>query len=170
MDLKQYIRDVPDFPTPGILFRDITPLLKHAGAFKDAIDRLAEYCIGLDADVIVGIEARGFVFSAPLAYQLGKPLIPVRKKGKLPFDTHTLRYALEYGFDALEIHTDAIAKNQRVVIVDDLLATGGTVAATAGLVEQAKGRLVGIAVLIELTELGGRHSLEGCDVFSLLKY
>ncbi len=170
MDLKQYIRDVPDFPTPGVLFRDITPLLKHAAAFKDAIDRLAEYCVRLDADAIVGIEARGFVFSAPLAYQLGKPFIPVRKKGKLPFDTHTLTYALEYGFDALEIHTDAIANDQRVVIVDDLLATGGTVAATAGLVEQANGRLVGIAVLIELTELEGRQALERYDVFSLLKY
>ena len=170
MDLKQYIRDVPDFPEPGILFRDITPLLKDPSAFKVAIDQIAEYCDGLDVDAIVGIDARGFVFSAPLAYQLGKPLIPVRKKGKLPFDTHTLTYSLEYGHDAVEIHTDAIAKDERVVIVDDLLATGGTMAAAAGLVRQAAGQVAGIAVIIELTELEGRKALNGYDVFSLLKY
>ena len=170
MDLKDYIRDIPDFPTPGILFRDITPLLKDSAAFREAVDRLAEHYASRDLDTIVGIDARGFLLAAPLAYRLGKPLVLVRKEGKLPFKTHKITYALEYGSDAVEIHIDAIENGQRVLIVDDLLATGGTMAATASLVEQTDGQVAGLAVLVELTDLNGRARLEGYDVLSLVKY
>ena len=170
MDLKDYIRDIPDFPTPGILFRDITPLLQHPGAFREAIDRLAEYAAARSPDAIVGIDARGFLLAAPLAYNLGKPLIPVRKEGKLPFDTHKVSYALEYGSDAVELHTDAIVSGHGILIVDDLLATGGTMAAAARLVQEAGGYVAGLAVLVELTELAGRARLEGYEVLSLIKY
>ena len=170
MELKDYIRDIPDFPAPGILFRDITPLLKDSAAFREAIDRLADYYETREFDTIVGIDARGFLLAAPLAYRLGKALVPVRKEGKLPFKTHKVTYELEYGSDAVEVHTDAIADGQRVLIVDDLLATGGTMAATASLVEQTGGQVAGVGVLVELTELNGRAPLGGYDVLSLVKY
>ena len=170
MDLKDYIRDIPDFPAPGILFRDITPLLKDSVAFREAIDRLADYYETREFDTIVGIDARGFLLAAPLAYRLGKALVPVRKEGKLPFKTHKVTYELEYGSDAVEVHTDAIADGQRVLIVDDLLATGGTMAATASLVEQIGGQVAGVGVLVELTDLNGRALLGGYDVLSLVKY
>ena len=170
MELKDYIRSIPDFPSPGILFRDITPLLKDTTAFREAVDKLAEYCAPRHVDTIVGIEARGFLLAAPLAYNLQKPLVPVRKQGKLPFETHSVTYALEYGSDTVEVHTDAIANGQRVLIVDDLLATGGTAAATARLVEEAGGQVAGVAFLIELAGLDGRNHLQGYDAFSLIKH
>ena len=169
MKLKDYIREVPDFPRPGILFRDITPLLKDAAAFHEAVDQLVEYSASLHVDAIVGIDARGFLLAAPLAYRLGKPLVPVRKEGKLPFQTHKVTYALEYGSDAVEVHIDAISQGQRVLIVDDLLATGGTMAAAAKLVETTGGRVAGLAVLVELVDLNGRGCLEGYDLLSLIR-
>ena len=169
-ELTSHIRDIPDFPSPGIVFRDITPLLKNHPAFNASIDRIAEYCTSIQPDSIVAIEARGFLLAAPLAYKLDKPLIPIRKKGKLPFHTHKVEYALEYGYDTVEVHTDAITKGQRVVIVDDLLATGGTMAAAAQLVEKTGGHVSGLAVLIELTDLGGRERLNGYDIISLISY
>ena len=170
MDLKDYIRDVPDFPQPGILFKDITPLLKDPAAFGNVVQRFAEHYEDRQVDVVVGIEARGFLLAAPLAFRLGKPLVPVRKVGKLPFETHSVTYALEYGDDTVEVHTDAISGGQRVLVVDDLLATGGTLAAGAGLVEEAGGRLAGLAVLVELSELKGRERLPGHEVLSLVEY
>ena len=170
MDLKKYIRDVPDFPAPGIMFRDITPLLQTPDAFRTVIDDLGEYCARKSADVIVGIDARGFLLSAPVAYSLGKPLVPVRKRGKLPFETHGVAYALEYGDDTVEIHVDGITPGGRAVIVDDLLATGGTMSAAAKLVELTGGVVTGVAVLVELTELGGRSRLGGYDVHALIQY
>ena len=170
MELKGYIREIPDFPRPGILFKDITPLLKSPVAFQHVMDRFAQHYADHPIDVIIGIEARGFLFAAPLALSLDKPLIPVRKEGKLPFETHRVRYALEYGDSAVELHTDAIAPGQRVLIVDDLLATGGTLAAGARLVETVGGQVAGLAVLVELADLHGRDRLRGYDVFSLVQY
>jgi len=170
MDLKSYIRDVPDFPVPEIMFKDITPVLKEPAALLYVIESFAErYADGL-IDLIVGVEARGFLFAAPLALRLGKPLIPVRKKGKLPADTISVSYALEYGEASVEVHIDAIGPGQKILIVDDLLATGGTLAAAAGLVEQAGGEVAGFAVLIELTALEGRARLAPHDLFSLVQY
>ncbi len=169
MDLSQYIRDIPDFPRPGILFKDITPLLAEPKALREAVDRLSILCEPLKVDTIVSIEARGFLFAAPLAYCMGKPLVPVRKKGKLPYDTYSVTYDLEYGTDTVEVHTDAISNGHRVLIVDDLLATGGTMAAAAKLVERTGGTIAGLAVLVELTDLRGRERLEGYDTFSLVK-
>ena len=170
VELEEYIRSIPDFPEPGVLFRDITPLLRAPVAFREALNRLTEFEASRNADIIVGIEARGFLLAAPLAHVAHRPLVPVRKKGKLPFETHSVAYSLEYGADAVEVHTDAIANGQRVLIVDDLLATGGTMAAAASLVERAGGVVVGLAVLVELTELNGRAQLEGYDVLSLIRY
>ena len=170
MDLKEHIREIPDFPTPGILFRDITPLLGHPEAFRFAVDRLAERFASEPFDAVVGIESRGFVFAAPLAYRLGVPLAPVRKQGKLPFDTHSVTYALEYGSDSLEVHVDAIGEGSRALIVDDLLATGGTAAATVRLVERSGARVAGLAFVIELTDLGGRNALSGYRVESLVTW
>ncbi len=170
MDLSEYIRDIPDFPRPGILFKDITPLLAEPKALHEAVDRLSELCAPLKVDTIVSIEARGFLFAAPLAYCIGKPLIPVRKKGKLPFDTYSVTYDLEYGTDTVEVHTDAISNGQRVLIVDDLLATGGTMAAAAKLVESTGGTIAGLVVLLELTDLGGRERLKDYTTLSLVKY
>lgn len=170
MELQEYIRDIPDFPHEGILFRDVTPLLKDAAAFRASVACMAEYCSRLNPDVVASIEARGFLFASPLAYCIGKPLIPIRKGGKLPFKTHTVSYTLEYGSDSVQVHTDAINQGQRVVIVDDLLATGGTMSAAVKLVEQAGGLVAGLAVLIELTELKGREMLKGYDTFSLIEY
>ncbi len=170
MDLKSYIRDIPDFPVPGILFRDITPLLKEPVAFQYVIDRLFERYSSDTIDSIVAIEARGFLFGSPLAHRLGKPLVLARKQGKLPAESLTMEYALEYGTNVVEMHKDGILPGQGVLIVDDLLATGGTLAATARLVERAGGRVEGLALVIELTELQGRNLLQGYDIFALVQY
>ena len=170
MDLKKYIRDIPDFPKEGILFKDITPLLAAPSAFAMAVDQIASLCGPYNVDTIVSIESRGFLFAAPLAYRMGKPLIPVRKKGKLPYNTHSVTYDLEYGTDTVEVHTDAISHGQRILILDDLLATGGTMAAAAELVEQTGGNVAALTVLIELTELNGRDRLPGYEVISLIQY
>lgn len=169
MQLKDYIRNVPDFPTPGIQFKDITPLLKAPDAFREAINELARYCAARAIDAIAAIDARGFLLAAPLAYHLQRPLIPIRKAGKLPFDTHKVTYSLEYGTDAVEIHQDAVADGQRILVVDDLLATGGTLAATAKLIETAGARVDSLLVLVELVDLNGRALLEGYDVHSLIQ-
>ncbi len=170
MNLRSYIRDIADFPTPGIMFRDITPLLSDASALKYAVDRMLELCEPLSSDVIVSVEARGFLLAAPLAYRMGKPLVPVRKQGKLPYKTHRVSYQLEYGTDTLEIHRDGIGEGQRALIVDDLLATGGTVGATAELIRECGAQVAGYAFLIELAELNGRQSLCGEEVVSLITY
>ena len=170
MDLKAHIRSIPDFPQPGILFRDITPVLKSPQAFTYVIDEFSKHYSGQRIDAVVGIEARGFLFAAPLSLKLGLPLVPVRKEGKLPFNTNSASYALEYGQSTVEIHTDAISDGQRVLVLDDLLATGGTLAATAKLVESSGGVVAGAAVVIELAELRGRELLKGYDVLSLITY
>ena len=170
MNLKDYIRDIPDFPEPGILFRDITPLLANPAAFNYALAQLAEQCSEPDFDVVVAIESRGFIFGAPLARELGKPLIPVRKAGKLPAERHSVEYDLEYGSNVLEIHTDAIQQGQRALIVDDLLAIGGTLSAASQLVEDCGGEAARLAVVIELAFLDGRSRLAGRDVVSLIQY
>ena len=170
MDLKAFIREIPDFPTKGILFKDITPLLKSPAAFHQTIDAFEDAIRGIDFDTIVGIEARGFLFAAPLALKLGRPLVLVRKVGKLPSDTHSVSYSLEYGSSTVEVHTDAIHPGQRAVIVDDLLATGGTLEATASLVEASGGEVAALAVVIELTDLGGRARIAPHKVLSLVEY
>jgi adenine phosphoribosyltransferase len=170
MDLKPLIRDIPDFPNPGILFRDITPLLKDPKAFHYVSEALTERYRQADLDAVVVIESRGFLLGVPLACNLNLPLVPVRKQGKLPFDRMTVEYSLEYGTSALEIHQDALTKGQRVVIVDDLLATGGTAAAAAKLVELLSAQVHEFAFLIELADLDGREQLKGYDVFSLVRY
>jgi len=168
--LKGYIRDIPDYPQPGVLFRDITPLLQDARALQFAIDKLAERYRGAGIDAVVGIESRGFIFGTPLAYLLGVGFVPVRKKGKLPADTISIQYDLEYGTNVLEIHTDGLRSGQRVLIVDDLLATGGTTEGTVRLVESLGARVISLAFLIELSTLQGRSRLPGHDVFALLSY
>ena len=166
--LRRLVRDVPDFPQPGILFRDITPLLGDAAAFRAVVDALAAAYRGVEA--VVAIESRGFILGAPIAYALGAGLVPVRKLGRLPSATLRAEYALEYGTNTLEIHRDAIQPGARVVIVDDLLATGGTVRAAANLVERLGGVIAGISVLAELTALRGRDLLAAYDVRSLVAY
>lgn len=168
--IKQLIRDVPDFPQPGILFRDITPVLQNANAFHEVVCSMVECCKAMSPDVIVGIESRGFMFGAPIALELGVGFVPVRKVGKLPADTAKAEYALEYGTNAVEIHRDAIEPGTRAVIVDDLLATGGTAKAAVQLVEELDGKVVGLSFLIELLFLEGRKLLEGYDVCTLVKY
>lgn len=168
--LREKIREIPDFPKPGILFYDITTLLKDTSAFREAIDLMLEPYRDDRIDVVVGMESRGFIFSAPMAYLLGCGLVPVRKLGKLPAETLTVEYALEYGSNTLEIHRDAIGPGQRVLIVDDLLATGGTVKGTIELVERLKGEVVGLAFLVELEFLKGRDRLEGRRVSSVIRY
>ncbi len=170
MDLKRYIADVPDFPQEGIMFRDITPLLQSPEAFRYVIDEFARIYRDEGIDVIVPIEARGFVFGGPLAYKLGVPLVPVRKPGKLPRRSIGVEYDLEYGSAGAEIHEDAIERGQRALIVDDLLATGGTAAAAVQLVEQAGGTVTGLVFLIELEALNGREQLSSYPCLSLLKY
>ena len=170
MNLKSYIRDVPDFPKPGILFKDITPLLQSPEAFQEVVDRLAGYFDSKHVDTILAIEARGFLFGAALAYRLSKPLVPVRKQGKLPFGTYAVTYSLEYGNDTVEMHKDGVVAGDRVVIVDDLLATGGTMAAACQLVEGSGAKVEGLVFVIELTELDGRKPLRGYDIFSLINY
>ncbi len=170
LDLAGKIRDVPDFPKKGILFKDITTLLKDARAFKSAVDQIGSRFFGRDVDLVVCMESRGFIIGAPLAYNLGAGFVPVRKPGKLPAACIKEEYALEYGTSALEIHEDAIEPGQRVLVVDDLLATGGTVRATIDLVERLGGKTIGAAFLIELTFLNGRSRLQGYEVFSLIRY
>lgn len=170
IDLASRIRDVPDFPQKGILFKDITTLLKDGPAFKSAIDLMTSRVKDWDVDVVVGMESRGFIFAAPIAYNLGVGFAPVRKLGKLPAETIQAEYALEYGTNTLEIHTDGILEGQRVLVVDDLLATGGTVGATIDLVERLGGEVAGTAFLIELGFLSGRQRLEGYRVTTLITY
>ena len=170
IDLKDYIRDVPDFPKPGILFRDITPLLSSPSAFSQCIDRFAEEYDGKGVDVIAAAEARGFIFAVPLAMRLNAAFVPVRKPGKLPFRTHSLEYELEYGTDCLEIHEDSIVAGQKVLIIDDLLATGGTVDACCRLVEQCGATVAGCGFLINLSFLNGAERLGDRNLFSILEY
>ena len=170
MDLASTIRGVPDFPIEGILFYDITTLLKNPAALRESVDRMVDRYRNVGIDKIVGIESRGFIFGMPLAYQLGVGFVPVRKPGKLPAETIAESYALEYGTNTLEIHTDAIEEDQTVLIVDDLLATGGTAQATCKLVEKLGGQVAGLAFAIELNFLKGREKLEGYDIFSLIQY
>jgi adenine phosphoribosyltransferase len=170
MDIKALIRDIPDFPKAGILFRDITTLLKDAEGFKYTIDTLVEKCADFKPDYIVGMESRGFIFAAPMACQMGAGFVPVRKPGKLPTEAYSVEYALEYGTDRLEMHKDAIEPGKRVLIVDDVIATGGTAAATAKLIELAGGELVAFAFLSELTFLEGRKNLPKVPIVSLIEY
>jgi adenine phosphoribosyltransferase len=170
MDLRPFIRDIPDFPKPGILFKDITPLLADAVAFRYAVDRLAEYARSRRTEVLAAAEARGFLFAAPLALLLEKPLVPLRKPGKLPYRTHAHSYDLEYGQAELHVHIDAVHPGSRVLLVDDLLATGGTMEAGCRLIEKSGGVVTGCAFLVELTFLGGRERLKPADVFSLIQY
>jgi adenine phosphoribosyltransferase len=170
LKLTDFIRSIPDFPKPGILFRDITPLLRSAEAFREAIRQLAAPYRGIKVDAIAAAEARGFIFAAPLALELGTGFVPVRKPGKLPFDTHAFHYELEYGTDALEIHIDGIAPGQNVLLVDDLLATAGTMEACCNLVEKCGANIVGCAFLIELAALKGAERIAKYKPFSLIKY
>jgi|SRR6185437_6399194 adenine phosphoribosyltransferase len=169
-DLKKLIREIPDFPKPGILFYDITTLLKDACGFRAVIDGLKYHYREAQVDVVLGIEARGFIFAPALAYALGAGFVPVRKPKKLPAECLTVTYDLEYGTDSLQVHKDAIEKGKRVLIVDDLLATGGTAAAAARMVTEAGGTIAGLGFVVELTFLNGRQKLAGMDVFSLLQY
>jgi adenine phosphoribosyltransferase len=169
-DLGSFIRDIPDFPKAGIVFKDITPLMADAGALDAAVRALAQYARPLDVEVVIAAEARGFLLGAALARELGAGFVLARKPGKLPSETVRAEYQLEYGVDALELHTDAVAHGARVLVHDDLLATGGTAAALCSLVEQLQGTVVGCAFLIELAFLHGRERLAGRDVFSLLRY
>jgi adenine phosphoribosyltransferase len=169
-ELKKYIRNIPDFPKKGIVFRDITTLLKQGDVFRTAIDALYERYHEREIELVVGTEARGFLLAAPLAYRLGVGVVPVRKPGKLPAETLRLEYQLEYGSDALEIHRDAIEPGQRVLVVDDLLATGGTIEATCRMVERLGGEIVAVAFLIELDFLEGRQKLGSREVHSLVHY
>jgi adenine phosphoribosyltransferase len=168
--LEQHIRDIPDFPRPGVVFKDITPLLAHADAFHATIDGLTEPHTAAGIDLVLGIEARGFVFAAPVADRLGAGFVPVRKAGKLPWELEQEEYELEYGTDLLEIHRDAISPGQRVLIVDDVLATGGTAAATIRLVERLGGTVAGLEFVIELAFLSGRAKIADHAVHSLLVY
>jgi adenine phosphoribosyltransferase len=170
MNLNEYIRDVPDFPKPGILFKDITPLLATPVAFRYAVDALCEHFTATPIDAIAAAEARGFLFAAPIALKMEKPLIPLRKPGKLPYHTRSFKYDLEYGSAELHVHTDAIARGARVLLVDDVLATGGTMAAACQLIEQAGGLVAGCAFLLELSFLSGRKPLAGRECFSLIRY
>jgi adenine phosphoribosyltransferase len=169
-DLKTLIREVPDFPKPGILFYDITTLLKDRDGFRAVIDGLKDHYRDASVDIVLGIEARGFIFAPALAYALGAGFVPIRKPKKLPAECVSVTYSLEYGTDTLEMHKDGIAPSSRVLIVDDLLATGGTAAAAARMVCQAGGTVVGLGFVVELTFLHGRGKLAGHDVFSLLQY
>ena len=170
IDLAGYIRDIPDFPKPGVVFKDITPLLGDAAAFNAAVDAMVAPFQGQTIDKVLGIEARGFIFGAPVACRFGAGFVPVRKAGKLPWEIEREEYALEYGTDLLEIHKDAVKPGERVVIIDDVIATGGTAAASARLVETLGGTVAGFAFLIELAFLGGRDALPGHAITSLLTY
>jgi adenine phosphoribosyltransferase len=170
VDLEAKIRDIPDFPKRGIVFKDIMPLLADPEALHETVERLAQFAEPRKPDVVLGAEARGFILGAALAYRLGCGFVAARKPGKLPWRTISAKYALEYGFDALELHADAVSQGARVLIHDDLLATGGTAKAKIDLVEQLGGTVVGLAFVIELEFLSGREKLQGYDVFSLIKY
>ena len=169
-DLKKLIREVPDYPKPGILFYDLTTVLKDKRGFHNLVDQLCDHYNGHKIDVVAGIEARGFIFAPALAYRLGAGFVPVRKPKKLPAKTRSVSYALEYGTDSLELHEDAIKQGDRVIICDDLLATGGTAAAAAKLVQELGGKVEGLAFAVELTFLNGRKKIPNFDVFSLIQY
>lgn len=168
--IEEYVRSIPDFPEPGIIFRDVTSILQDADGLKLAIDSMQEKIEGLDFDVIVGTESRGFIFGVPLAYNLHKPFVPVRKKGKLPCETVSMEYELEYGSAVIEMHKDAIKPGDRVVLVDDLIATGGTVEASIKMIEGLGGIVVKAVFLMELAGLKGREKLSGYDVESVICY
>jgi adenine phosphoribosyltransferase len=168
--LRDHVRDIPDFPSPGIVFKDITPLLLHPGALNAAVEGLAEFAAGLGVELVVAAEARGFILGGALARTLGAGFVPARKPGKLPHDTVSAEYALEYGIDALEVHADALAGGARVLVHDDLLATGGTARALCDLVGELGGIVVGCAFLVELSFLGGRERLAPHEVFALIDY
>ena len=170
IDLKTKIRDVPDFPKPGVVFKDIMPLLADAEALSEAVDRIAEWARPREPDIVLGAEARGYITGGALACRLGCGFVPARKPGKLPWRTVAVKYALEYGFDQLEVHADSIRTGQRVLVHDDVLATGGTAKATVELVEQLGGTVIGLPFIIELAFLNGRERLDGYDVFSLIEY
>ena len=172
MELKSLIRDIPDFPQSGIIFRDITTLLSNAQGLRYTIDLLCQQCqtANLVPDYVVGMESRGFIFAPPLAYQLNAGFVPVRKPGKLPASVHSIDYDLEYGTDSLEIHADALAPNAKVLIVDDLLATGGTASATAKLLTQMEAKVIGFAFVIELLGLEGKNKLPDVPLISLIQY
>jgi adenine phosphoribosyltransferase len=170
IDLKSFIRDIPDFPKKGIIFKDITPLLKNGEAFSRVIKTIAKRYKKANADAVLGVEARGFIFGGAVARELGVGFLPVRKPGKLPYKTRSITYDLEYGTDTLQIHEDAISKGDGIIIVDDLLATGGTVAACCKMVESLGGKVAGISFVIELGFLKGRGKLAGYDVVSLINY
>ncbi len=170
LTLTDYIRDIPDFPKPGILFRDITPLLAAPAAFRQAVAELADHFRQAKVDVVAAAEARGFLFAAPLALELSAALVPVRKPGKLPYETLSFTYELEYGTDTLEIHADAIPSGANVLVVDDLLATGGTIEACCLLVEKAGGKVAGCAFVVELVGLGGAKRIAQYETVSLIKY
>jgi adenine phosphoribosyltransferase len=170
MDLTSYIRDVPDFPRPGILFKDITPLLASPAAFQYVVDVIAAHYQGQDIGAVAAAEARGFLVAAPLALQMKRPLIPLRKPGKLPYRTHSLQYDLEYGSAELQVHIDSFAPGARVLVVDDLLATGGTLKAGCQLVEKAGAHVLACAVMVELSFLKGRDLLRPYEVFSVIQY
>jgi len=170
MNLADYIRDIPDFPKPGILFKDITPLLANPAAFQHAIQMMSNHYLDRGVDAVAAAEARGFLFAAPLALALKLPLIPLRKPGKLPYQTHCFQYELEYGSAELHVHIDAVRPGARVLVVDDLLATGGTLAAGCQLIEKAGGHVAGCAVLVELDFLKGREKLRPFEVFSLIRF
>lgn len=169
-DLRARIREIPDFPKPGILFYDITTMLKDADAFRESIQLLTEPFANEGVEIVVGMESRGFIFSAPMALQLDAGFVPVRKLGKLPAETVSVEYSLEYGTNTLEVHKDALRAGQKVLIVDDLLATGGTVHGTIELIERLKGQVVGLAFLVELLALKGRDRLEGHRIHSIVQY
>jgi adenine phosphoribosyltransferase len=168
--LEAHIRDIPDFPKPGVVFKDITPLLADVNAFRFTVDAIADHFAGQTVDKVLGIEARGFIAAAPVAYRFGAGFVPVRKAGKLPWEVEREEYVLEYGSDLLEIHRDAVAPGERVLIVDDVMATGGTAEATIRLVETLGGEIVGLGFILELAFLGGRERVKGRDVLSLLTY
>ncbi|MGE5657200.1 MAG: adenine phosphoribosyltransferase [Actinomycetota bacterium] len=170
MDLKSLIRDISDFPKPGIVFRDITTLLRDPEGLRYTVDTLTEKCSGMSLDYVIGMESRGFLFGVPLAYQLGVGFIPVRKPGKLPAAVYSIEYELEYGTDRLEMHQDALPQGSRVLIVDDLIATGGTAVATAQLLQHAGCELAGFAFIIELKGLGGRQKLPDVPIVTLVEY
>lgn len=170
VDLKRYIRDVPDFPVPGILFRDITPLLADPTALRTAVSEMAGPWKGRGVDLVAAMEARGFMFAAPMAVELEAGFVPIRKPGKLPARTRSVEYTLEYRNDVLHIHEDAVRSGQRVLVVDDVIATGGTAAAVMDLIEQLSGVVVGAQFLVELTDLGGRALLDGREVRSVVTY
>lgn len=169
-ELKDYVRSIPDFPEKGIIFRDVTSVLQNPDGLRLSIDRMQECLDGVDFDLVAGPESRGFIFGVPIAYNMGKPFVPIRKKGKLPCETIEEEYALEYGTAVVEIHKDAVRPGQKVVIVDDLIATGGTTAAMIRLIERLGGKVVKIVFLMELAGLAGRERLKGYDVASVICY